>query len=172
MTHIVPQNVPFMVKLYRIYETNYALFLILEHATGGRLWDYVSSFLQRSPLSPCNDGTCLYVESKTKADLCNVYSGKKVCDAENPNSEIMVDPDLTSSENCSSSYVALFQKYADAVDQENVPLAKYHKELVAPKGKSSEHMVEAINDINKVSCVLGIYLVTKITSFITTSLVT
>ncbi|GBM43978.1 Ribosomal protein S6 kinase delta-1 [Araneus ventricosus] len=126
---IVPQNVPFMVKLYRIYETDYALFLILEYATGGRLWDYVSSFVQRSPLSPNNDGTCLlFVESKAKNELCNVYSGKK----------------------SPSSYVALFKKYADTVDnEENVSLAKYHKLQPVPSRNSKKSSkISASNEIH------------------------
>ncbi|KAG8182339.1 hypothetical protein JTE90_028183 [Oedothorax gibbosus] len=137
------QTIPFVVRLHQVYETNYALFLILEHATGGRLWDYVSSFLQRSPLSPCNDGTCLYVESKTKVELCNVYSGKKVQEiSSEPEVAVDVsnieermanlknsnDSDLTPSENCPTSYIALFKKYADTSQKdENVSLAKYKK---------------------------------------------
>lgn len=155
------QNVPFVVKLHQVYETNYALFLILEHATGGRLWDYVSSFLQRSPISPCNDGTCLYVESKTKVDLCNVYSGKKVADPsneENLNLKNSIDSDLTPSENCPFSYVALFQKYADTADRdaEIASLAKYNKLKNVPfsdRTKSSEiyRSDEIQNEVSKVS---------------------
>ncbi|KAF8773459.1 Ribosomal protein S6 kinase delta-1 like protein [Argiope bruennichi] len=154
---IVPQNVPFMVKLYRIYETDYALFLILEYATGGRLWDYVSSFVQRSPLSPNNDVTCLFVESKAKVELCNIYSGKKVADGnttENVNTNNSVDSDLTPSEKCPSSYVALFKKYADIVDnEETVSLAKYHKLQPVPSKNSKKSSKisashEIQNDIN------------------------
>ncbi|GFQ96903.1 ribosomal protein S6 kinase delta-1 [Trichonephila clavata] len=153
---IVPQNVPFVVKLYRIYETNYALFLILEYATGGRLWNYVDSFMQRSPLSPNNEGTCLYVEPKTKVELCNVYSGKKIEDesvSEVGNTINSVDSDLTPSEKCPSSYVALFKKYADTVEEENVSLAKYHKSpsLLSKSRKKSgvSASSEIQNDINE-----------------------
>ncbi|GFS80170.1 ribosomal protein S6 kinase delta-1 [Nephila pilipes] len=154
---IVPQNVPFVVKLYRIYETNYALFLILEYATGGRLWNYVDSFMQRSPLSPNNEGTCLYVEPKTKVELCNVYSGKKVDDesvSETVNVNHSVDSDLTPAEKCPSSYVALFKKYADTVgEEENVSLAKYHKsQPVFSKNRKKSGVSassEIQNDINE-----------------------
>ncbi|XP_054714301.1 ribosomal protein S6 kinase delta-1-like [Uloborus diversus] len=127
--HIIPQNVPFMVKLFKIYETSYAIFLILQHATGGRLWDYVSSFLHRSPLSPCNDSPCLYIEPKNKTELSNVYSGKKI--TENGNkayANSSMDSDLIPSKNCPSSYVALFKHYAASVNkEENTALAKYHR---------------------------------------------
>lgn len=119
-----------MTKLYHIYETSYAIFLILEHASGGKLWDYVSSYLQCSPLSPCNEGACLYMEPKQKTNPSNVYSGKKVALREKPDNPIhtnSVDSDLTPSENCPPSYVALFRKYAAANKEENVALAKYNK---------------------------------------------
>lgn len=133
--HIVPQGIPFMVKLCHIYETSYAIFLILEHASGGKLWDYVSSYLQRSPLSPCNDGTCLYLQSKSK-EHSNVYSGKKVSSKEQSDKQVhaaSVDSDLTPSENCSPSYVALFNRYAEEMNKENnVSFAKYNKNKNVP----------------------------------------
>lgn len=132
--HIVPQNIPFMVKLFHIYETSYAIFLILEHASGGRLWDYVSSYLQRSPLSPCSEGACLYLESKQKPDSSNVYSGKKVSSEDKTDNPIgrSADSDLTPSENCPPSYVALFRRYAAANKEDNVALAKYNKISYVP----------------------------------------
>lgn len=128
-----------MVKLYHIYETSYAIFLILEHASGGRLWDYVSSYLQRSPV-PCNDGSSLYVEQKNKAELSNVYSGKKVSGnhtTDNTNINL-VDSDLTPSTNCPPSYVALFKKYAASMNKEdNVALARYKLKNVPFTDKES-----------------------------------
>ncbi|EDO32267.1 predicted protein [Nematostella vectensis] len=37
---------PFMVRLYSHYETANSIFLLLEHARGGRLWDYLSGFIR------------------------------------------------------------------------------------------------------------------------------
>lgn len=49
---VVPQEVPHMVNLLRVYETESALFLVLEYATGGRLWDYLGSYVRRHELEP------------------------------------------------------------------------------------------------------------------------
>ena len=49
---IVPTICPFMVRLYRYYETSSAIYLLLQHATGGHLWSYVSGYLNPAPQSP------------------------------------------------------------------------------------------------------------------------
>lgn len=147
--NIVPQDIPFMVQLYQVYETCYAFFLILEYASGGRVWDYVSSYLHRSPMSPSHESSQLYSEHKE-----NVYSGKKLRDdgsiddseitaqdgsstlklVPNDDSVVSADPDLTPSEKCASSYVALFQTYAAYSASENkVSLAKCHSESQVPE---------------------------------------
>ncbi|RWS09025.1 ribosomal protein S6 kinase delta-1-like protein [Dinothrombium tinctorium] len=54
-TPLFPTDVPNMVKLYRIYETDYAYFLLLHYVAGGRLWDRVYGCNKK--LSPCADCT-------------------------------------------------------------------------------------------------------------------
>ncbi|KAJ1528700.1 hypothetical protein ONE63_007093 [Megalurothrips usitatus] len=53
---IVPRNVPFMCQLSNFIETESAVFLILEQARGGRLWDHVDPYFQvhHSPESSRN----------------------------------------------------------------------------------------------------------------------
>ncbi|KAJ9600594.1 hypothetical protein L9F63_026268, partial [Diploptera punctata] len=68
---VVPQDVPYMVKLHRYYETECAVFLILQHASGGKLWDHVSSYFQSLPSTPIH-------EFKVE----NVYLGKKLMQPE------------------------------------------------------------------------------------------
>lgn len=43
MPSIVPQDIPYMVRLLKVYETDYAYFLVLQYASGGRLWDYLGT---------------------------------------------------------------------------------------------------------------------------------
>lgn len=43
----VPAYCPYMVRLYRYFETESSIFLLLEHATGGKLWNYASPYLQQ-----------------------------------------------------------------------------------------------------------------------------
>ena len=45
-SNIVPTSCPFMVKLYKFYESESAIYLLLQYASGGKLWDYISAYLQ------------------------------------------------------------------------------------------------------------------------------
>ncbi|XP_063222280.1 ribosomal protein S6 kinase delta-1 [Bacillus rossius redtenbacheri] len=54
---IIPQNVPFMVALYKYYETESGIFLVLKHASGGKLWDHVGSYFQSLPQTPTRVAT-------------------------------------------------------------------------------------------------------------------
>lgn len=42
---IIPTTCPFMIKLEKFYESTSAVILLLQHAPGGRLWNYVSNYL-------------------------------------------------------------------------------------------------------------------------------
>ncbi|ELK23289.1 Ribosomal protein S6 kinase delta-1 [Myotis davidii] len=46
---IIPRCVPNMVCLHKYIISEESVFLVLQHAEGGRLWSYVSKFLNRSP---------------------------------------------------------------------------------------------------------------------------
>ncbi|PNF33390.1 hypothetical protein B7P43_G04157 [Cryptotermes secundus] len=64
---IVPQDVPYMVKLHGYFETESAVFLLLQHASGGKLWDHVDSYFQSLPPTPVHE-----------LSMGNVYLGKKL----------------------------------------------------------------------------------------------
>uniref|UniRef100_A0A8C6DHQ7 Ribosomal protein S6 kinase delta-1 n=1 Tax=Moschus moschiferus TaxID=68415 RepID=A0A8C6DHQ7_MOSMO len=46
---IVPRCVPNMVCLHKYIISEESVFLVLQHAEGGKLWSYISKFLNRSP---------------------------------------------------------------------------------------------------------------------------
>uniref|UniRef100_A0A8C2XU83 Ribosomal protein S6 kinase delta-1 n=1 Tax=Capra hircus TaxID=9925 RepID=A0A8C2XU83_CAPHI len=46
---IVPRCVPNMVCLHKYIVSEESVFLVLQHAEGGKLWSYISKFLNRSP---------------------------------------------------------------------------------------------------------------------------
>ncbi|XP_045154208.1 ribosomal protein S6 kinase delta-1 isoform X7 [Echinops telfairi] len=46
---IVPRCVPHMVCLHKYIISEESVFLVLQHAEGGKLWSYISKFLNRSP---------------------------------------------------------------------------------------------------------------------------
>ena len=43
----MPVHLPYVVKLHKFYETDNAIYLLLQHATGGKLWSYISGYLQQ-----------------------------------------------------------------------------------------------------------------------------
>ena len=57
--NIVPINLPYVTRLHKYYETEGAIYLLLQHASGGRLWNYVSNYLQ---------------QHSTEGDLLNVLN--------------------------------------------------------------------------------------------------
>ncbi|NXI45271.1 KS6C1 kinase, partial [Galbula dea] len=48
-TTIIPRCVPNMVCLHKYIISEESVFLVLQHAEGGKLWSYLSKFLNRSP---------------------------------------------------------------------------------------------------------------------------
>ncbi|XP_060034395.1 ribosomal protein S6 kinase delta-1 isoform X3 [Erinaceus europaeus] len=46
---VIPRRVPNMVCLHKYMESEEGVFLVLQHAEGGKLWSYISKFLHRSP---------------------------------------------------------------------------------------------------------------------------
>ncbi|XP_070590533.1 ribosomal protein S6 kinase delta-1 isoform X3 [Erythrolamprus reginae] len=46
---IIPRSVPNMVALHKYIVSEESVFLVLHHAEGGKLWSYISKFLNRSP---------------------------------------------------------------------------------------------------------------------------
>ncbi|XP_041108632.1 ribosomal protein S6 kinase delta-1-like isoform X2 [Polyodon spathula] len=46
---VIPHCVPNMVRLHKYIISEDSIFLVLQHAEGGKLWSYVSKFLNKSP---------------------------------------------------------------------------------------------------------------------------
>ncbi|NXC12653.1 KS6C1 kinase, partial [Corythaeola cristata] len=71
-TTIIPRCVPNMVCLHKYIISEESVFLVLQHAEGGKLWSYVSKFLNRSPeesfeIPECrtSGSTKIYLEQPT-----------------------------------------------------------------------------------------------------------
>ena len=85
-----------MVKLFKFYETPNTIYLLLQYASGGKLWDYVGAYLQhaqnQSKESGPGGGNHAYPNQK----LQNVYTGYKIHKNENkvtPAGSLVVDND-------------------------------------------------------------------------------
>lgn len=67
-----------MVNLFKFYETDNAFYLLLQYASGGKLWNYIGAYIQRGPIfgkeRGCNDGVELYGMGPSS----NVYAGVKL----------------------------------------------------------------------------------------------
>ena len=64
-----------MVRLHRFYETETALYLVLQHATGGKLWNYVSGFLNQQQ-EQLGDDVFSSGDDPAGPMTGNVYSGQ------------------------------------------------------------------------------------------------
>ena len=91
---IVPTICPFMVRLYRYYETSNAIYLLLQHAPGSHLWNYISGYLNQSVHTPQFDDR----HSNTQPDAKVV---EEVTDVKS-------DVDTNITEECVESYTKLF----------------------------------------------------------------
>ncbi|CAG2104512.1 unnamed protein product, partial [Medioppia subpectinata] len=77
---IFPNDIPFMVQIYRIFKTEYALFLLLEYAKGGKLWDRITANNNntRQSFSPCPDCTFATDDRDYERIADNAYSGRRI----------------------------------------------------------------------------------------------
>ncbi|XP_068795916.1 ribosomal protein S6 kinase delta-1 isoform X3 [Struthio camelus] len=71
-TTIIPRCVPNMVCLHKYIISEESVFLVLQHAEGGRLWSYISKFLNRNPEGSfeipelkTSDSTKIHLEQST-----------------------------------------------------------------------------------------------------------
>nr|KAG5714466.1 hypothetical protein BaRGS_006912 [Batillaria attramentaria] len=74
---ILPTTCPYMVNLQKFFETDYAIYLLLQYASGGRLWSYIAAYLQQSSsgTNAAGDGHNLVDGFSAKG---NVYMGQKM----------------------------------------------------------------------------------------------
>lgn len=145
-----------MVQLVRYHETDDSIFLVLQHAVGGKLWTYVGSYLY-------GDGTRaelpLQDQNDSSSDDTNTYVGKRLLDSRyvplqllKPNAEPLnrnyekedLRTSWISSNNCSPGYVDLFSDYVASVSaKDRVPLAEcqfvtYNKSRKDSRGDGCE----------------------------------
>lgn len=113
---ILPQNVPYMVKMYHYIDTESSVFLILQHASGGRLWDHISSYFESLPNTPIHitsNGNAYYGKNVTHKGKQDGYetdilsSPEEVKEVE----ETAKDKDTGSVSSQDNSYLDLIRDY-------------------------------------------------------------
>ncbi|XP_041353689.1 ribosomal protein S6 kinase delta-1-like [Gigantopelta aegis] len=70
---ILPTSCPYMVSLYKFYETEDAIYLLLQYASGGKLWTYIGAYIN-SMFNAAGDEINLGIDLP---DSKNIYSGQK-----------------------------------------------------------------------------------------------
>ena len=72
---ILPTTCPYMVTMHRFFETDSAIFLLLQYASGGRLWSYIAGYLQQTGGHGNALGDGHYLQGTVAG---NVYMGQKM----------------------------------------------------------------------------------------------
>ena len=75
--NILPTSCPYMVYLHKFYETSSTIYLLLQYASGGKLWDYVGAYL-RYAQDQAREGGPGLDEAYPAQEFQNVYTGYKV----------------------------------------------------------------------------------------------
>ncbi|XP_045172329.2 ribosomal protein S6 kinase delta-1-like [Mercenaria mercenaria] len=77
LKNILPTSCPYMVHLHRFYETSSTIYLLLQYASGGKLWDYVGAYL-RYAQEHAREGGPGGDDGYPAQDFQNVYTGFKI----------------------------------------------------------------------------------------------
>ena len=95
--NIMPTSCPYMVKLFKFYETSSTIYLLLQYASGGKLWDYVGAYLQYAQNQSKENGPGGGNHPYPNQKLQNVYTGYKVHTNDNKvrhTGAVVSDPDI------------------------------------------------------------------------------
>ncbi|KAK3093939.1 hypothetical protein FSP39_022039 [Pinctada imbricata] len=76
-----PAHCPYMVSLYKFFETDCAIHLLLQHATGGKLWNYIGAYIQGRKDPVDNDAN----------QFGNVYAGTKLHEHDNSSQDFTLE---------------------------------------------------------------------------------
>ncbi|XP_077878921.1 ribosomal protein S6 kinase delta-1 isoform X4 [Ictidomys tridecemlineatus] len=77
---IIPRCVPNMVCLHKYIISEESVFLVLQHAEGGKLWSYISKFLNRSPEESFD------IKEVKKSTLTEVHRQQPTCSSQDSGS--------------------------------------------------------------------------------------
>nr|XP_039258650.1 ribosomal protein S6 kinase delta-1-like [Styela clava] len=120
---VIPTNVPFMVRLHRYYSTEHAVCLVIEHASGGRLWDQLAPYFE---LARTKNGIPKAENTQTKVEQLKDFkrelssTPKKVGSYKDSEPKSFIkkqidnqvsDKGESEEEQCSSSFLDLFMEY-------------------------------------------------------------
>ncbi|BFZ07313.1 hypothetical protein BsWGS_10351 [Bradybaena similaris] len=71
---ILPTSCPHMVNLHKFFETDDSVFLLLQYASGGKLWTYIGDYLNSDRGLQANGDMNM---NTVRTNVRNIYSGRK-----------------------------------------------------------------------------------------------
>ncbi|XP_033733841.1 LOW QUALITY PROTEIN: ribosomal protein S6 kinase delta-1-like [Pecten maximus] len=110
---ILPVSCPYMVGLHKFYETDNAIHLLLQYATGGKLWTYIGAYLHANRGNTRDNAPGLVTDHD---QFTHAYMGQKIHSHDNlaPESNNLVagkEKDDTNKMCNDSEFAALHMKY-------------------------------------------------------------
>ncbi|MBN3276034.1 KS6C1 kinase, partial [Polyodon spathula] len=147
---VIPHCVPNMVRLHKYIISEDSIFLVLQHAEGGKLWSYVSKFLNKSPEESFDnpyvershppvvhrgqgDGKTLQVlPIKTSLTPSSQEDSSTQDEDGQDNSHGLLDSGASSEEECTNSYLTLCNEY--------------EQEKIEPESLSEEPLLKSEDD--------------------------
>lgn len=76
----LPQNVPYMVKLKAYFQSEQKIFLLLQYASGGNLYDYLQTYAPKDKISNIESLFPKVEDGNTKDNAENFEVAQKNCD--------------------------------------------------------------------------------------------
>ncbi|KAH3851307.1 hypothetical protein DPMN_093787 [Dreissena polymorpha] len=123
--NILPTLCPYMVNLHKFYETSNAVYLLLQYASGGKLWNYVGAYLRAAQEQNREGGTAGpgINENTPRQDFQNVYTGyKEHHDSNKRKSFLEAKPGLKAEEITKGGNTKLVDKVAFSKESDTVEL--------------------------------------------------
>uniref|UniRef100_W8BHY1 Ribosomal protein S6 kinase-like 1 n=1 Tax=Ceratitis capitata TaxID=7213 RepID=W8BHY1_CERCA len=143
-TIFLPQHVPYMVDLLAFFQSDQKIFLLLQHAEGGRLYDYIQSYTPRAASRASNYFSVLFPDEMEPKTSLNVN-----CTQNDPDST--QDSDYAETISMPSS---IESNYVDADSSEFSELVRSSQKLLQSVSKTLQQikkLEETPNTINKTS---------------------
>ncbi|XP_039748011.1 ribosomal protein S6 kinase-like 1 isoform X2 [Pararge aegeria] len=147
---ILPTFIPYMVPLHAYVETNNLLFLILDYAPGGKLFDYIKNYAKSVPDTPARGLNLenVFAEPKNKNDNESV----DVTDA-NVNIETRIAVKLGDSENKFDNKIKIDD--TDTVNIDRLDIGDSNKNDSITKLDNTENVIDSrvaidgLDDVNE-----------------------
>lgn len=123
-----------MVNLHKFFETDSALYLLLQYASGGRLWSYIAAYLQQSSGLSAN-ATNMDNYFNIGAPVGNIYTGHKMFESTNT---VLDNLQKKPGENQSVTAAEILRPGDPVFSPTGVRFSKLREEIESPEDQSTK----------------------------------